>query len=141
MMSRSGGVAISIGLHWVSCVRDHGNLIDGHCIWVLMQIHDQLVGFLCVYAPIDVRLRVDLWQEIVDVLPSVDSWIVGGDFNNLEAPLDYHDDIPPHLRGITSVDIDAWDSFLFALQLLDAWHEQSSMHTKGTLDFLSGFCR
>ena len=47
----------------------------------------------------------------MDVLPPMDSWIVGGDFNNLESPLDYRADIPPHLPEIAPVEIDAWDSF------------------------------
>ncbi|KAI5058288.1 hypothetical protein GOP47_0026458 [Adiantum capillus-veneris] len=47
VMSCSGGVAISTGPCWVSCIRDHGTLVDGRC------------------------------REIVNVLPIVDSWIAG----------------------------------------------------------------
>ena len=119
-MSRSGGVAISVGPRWTSCVRDHGTLIDGRCIWVSMQIGDLLIGLLCIYAPNEARLRANFWQEIVDVLPVVDSWIVGGDFNNLESPSDYRVDTPPHLSEIATAEIDAWDNFLFALRLSDA---------------------
>ena len=73
VMSRSGGVSIFVGLHWISHVKDHGTLIPGHCMWISMQIEDQLAGFLCVYAPTDARLRAIFWQEIVDVLPTMDS--------------------------------------------------------------------
>lgn len=48
---------------------------------------------------------------------------------------------PPHLPEIAPVEIDAWDTFLFALRLSDAWHEPSFMHTQGTLDFSWGFRR
>ena len=141
VMSRNGGVAISVGPRWLSCVRDHGTLVAGRCIWVSMQIDDHLLDLLCVYAPTEARLRAVFWQEIVDVLPPMDSWIVGGDFNNLESPLDYRADIPPHLPEIAPVEIDAWDSFLFFLRVTDAWHEQSFMHSDGSLHFSWGFRR
>ena len=122
-------------------MRDHGTLIDGRCIWVSMQIGDLLIGLLCIYAPNEARLRANFWQDIVDVLPVVDSWIVGGDFNNLESPSDYRADTPPHLPDIAPAEIDAWDSFLFALRLSDAWHEHSFTHTEGSLHFSWGFRR
>ena len=64
VMSRSGGVAISVGPRWVSCVRDHGTLVAGRCIWLSMQIEDQLIGFLCVYAPTDARLRATFGRRL-----------------------------------------------------------------------------
>ncbi|KAI5063770.1 hypothetical protein GOP47_0022317 [Adiantum capillus-veneris] len=42
-----------------------------------------------VYMHLSPRLRADFWHKIVHVLPVLDSWIVGGDFNNLESPSDY----------------------------------------------------
>ena len=53
-------------------------------MWVSLQVADALVGILCVYAPTIASERAWFWGQIVDVLPIVDSWIVGGDFNNVE---------------------------------------------------------
>lgn len=39
---------------------------------------------LFIYAPTKARQRVIFWTQIVDVLPHVDTWIVGADFNNVE---------------------------------------------------------
>lgn len=50
----------------------------------------------------------------MDVLLVLDSWIVGGDCNNLETPSKFRVDIPPYL----SVETDAWDGFLFALRFI-----------------------
>ena len=77
----------------------------------------------------------------MDVLLVVDSWIVGGDLNNLESPSDYRAYTPPHLSEIATAEIDEWDSFLFALSLSDAWHEHLFTHTEGTLQFSWGFRR
>ncbi|MCO5570854.1 hypothetical protein L7F22_024582 [Adiantum nelumboides] len=41
-------------------------------------------GILSIYALTTAAERSWYWDQIVDVLPSVDSWIVGGDFNNVE---------------------------------------------------------
>ena len=38
---------------------------------------------LCIYVPVHPTHRSTLWNHIVDGLPLADSWIVGGDFNNV----------------------------------------------------------
>ena len=42
------------------------------------------VEVLNIYAPIDLRRTVTFWRTLTELLPVMDSWIVGGDFNNLE---------------------------------------------------------
>lgn len=100
VMSCSDGVAISVGPRWLSYVRDHGTLVPSRCMWLSMDIQDQLIGFISVYAPNDPRQRANFRSSIVDVQPVVDSWIVGWDFNNLESPSDFRAATPPHLFGI-----------------------------------------
>ena len=57
----------------------------------------------------------------MDVLPIVNSLIVGGDFNNVETFEDWCAASPPALPRIAHSERDAWDLFLFALVGVDAW--------------------
>eukprot|EP00250_Pteridium_aquilinum_P025744 c31459_g1_i1 orf=66-242(+) len=57
---------------------------------------------MSVYASNDPRARSVMWHEIVDALLVVDSWIVGGDFNNVECAQDVRGVIPSHLIVISS---------------------------------------
>ena len=86
-MSWSCGVCIYMGPCWIACTCDFGTIVCGRAIWVSLQIDDALLGFLSVYAPTDPLARVVMWIEIVEALPVVDSWIVEGDFNNIESAL------------------------------------------------------
>jgi len=94
LFSRSGGVCISVGPRWISAIRGHGTLVRGRAMWISLQLNDALIGFLTVYAPTEARLRASFWRQIVDVLPTVDSWIVGGDFNNVESLADVRASTP-----------------------------------------------
>ncbi|MCO5573835.1 hypothetical protein L7F22_027610 [Adiantum nelumboides] len=80
----SGGVCISVGSRWLPRVIDHGTLVAGRAMWISLQCDASVVGILCIYAPTTAAERSWLWDQIVHVLPPVDSWIVGGDFNNVE---------------------------------------------------------
>ena len=42
------------------------------------------IGILNIYVPRDLRLQAVFCRLIVDTVPDMDSWIAGGDFNNLE---------------------------------------------------------
>ena len=75
----------------------------------------------------------------MDVLPIVDSWIVGGDFNNVETFEDWCAGSPPALPRIARSERDAWDHFLFALEGVDAWHVSSLAHRPHSLQFSWGF--
>jgi len=71
----------------------------------------------------------------------VDSWIVGGDFNNVESLADVRASTPPILTSIASAERNAWDAFLFSLRISDAWYVPSYAHTPDSLDFPWGFRR
>ncbi|WP_208972741.1 hypothetical protein, partial [Escherichia coli] len=73
----SGGVCISVGSAWRSQVVDHGILVPGRALWIALQFGDHILGVLSVYAPTRARQRAAFWSQILDVLPSVDSWIIG----------------------------------------------------------------
>ena len=62
-----------------------GTLVPGRALWVGLNIEGSRIGILNIYAPTNLRQRAAFWSSLTDALPEVDSWIVGGDFNNLEA--------------------------------------------------------
>ncbi|MCO5573007.1 hypothetical protein L7F22_026771 [Adiantum nelumboides] len=121
----NGGVCISVGSRWLPRVIDHGTLVAGRAMWISLQCDASIVRILCIYAPTRATQRSWFWDQIVDVLPSVDSWLVGGDFNNVEIFEDWRVDQPPALPLIARCERDAWDKFLFALAGVDAWHTPS----------------
>ncbi|MCO5580734.1 hypothetical protein L7F22_034604 [Adiantum nelumboides] len=92
-------------------------------MWISLQCVASIVGILCIYAPTTAAERSWFWDEIVGIVPSVDSWIVGGDFNNVETFDNWRAAQPPALPHIARCERrDAWDRFLFALAGMDAWH-------------------
>ncbi|MCO5554186.1 hypothetical protein L7F22_007712 [Adiantum nelumboides] len=110
-------------------------------MWISLQCDASTGGILCIYAPTTVVERSWFWDQIVDVLPSVDSWNVGGDFNNVETFEDWRAAQPPALPHIARCKRDAWERFLFALAGVDAWHNPSFAHVVSPLHFSWGFHR
>ena len=81
-------------------VYGHGTLVPGRALWVGLDIEGSRVGILNVYAPIDLRRRSAFWSTLTGLLPKMDSWIVEGGFNNIEALEDHHG-WGPDFTGIT----------------------------------------
>ncbi|MCO5561324.1 hypothetical protein L7F22_014945 [Adiantum nelumboides] len=94
----SGGVCIFVGSRWLARVIDHGTLVSGKAMWISLQCDASVVGIRCIYAPTATSERSWFWDQIIDVLPSVDSWIVRGDFNNVETFEDCRAAQPPALH-------------------------------------------
>ena len=65
-------------------VFDHGTLIPGRALWVGLELEGSRIGVLNIYAPTDPWCRATFWRTLMELLPVMDSWIVGRDFNNLE---------------------------------------------------------
>ena len=93
------------------------------------------MGILCVYVPTIALERAWFWGQIVDVLPIVDSWIAGGDFNNVKTFEDWRVNSPLALLRIARSERDAWDHFLFALEGAHAWHVSSLACRPNNLQF------
>ncbi|MCO5615129.1 hypothetical protein L7F22_069418 [Adiantum nelumboides] len=98
--SRSCGVCISVRPRLLSSVRHHGTLVAGRALYVAIDIDGTLVGFLTVYAPNSPRDRARFWSHLTDALPIVDTWIVGGGFNNIESDSDWCSETRPVLSSI-----------------------------------------
>ena len=100
------------------CVRRILDLV----LWVGLELEDSRIGVLNIYAPIDLRRRVTFWRTLIKLLPTMDSWIDGGDFNNLETMEDQHGR-GPEFAGITQAEQSAWETFLFAIGGRDSWRD------------------
>ena len=87
-------------MYFCGALLAHGTLVAGRAMWVSLQVVNALVGILCVYAPMTLAERAWFWGQIVNVLPTVDTWIVGGDFNNGETFEDWCAASPPALPRI-----------------------------------------
>ncbi|MCO5596351.1 hypothetical protein L7F22_050412 [Adiantum nelumboides] len=101
----SGGICISVGSRWLPRVIDHGTLVAGRAMWISLRCDASVVGILCIYAPTTAAERSWFWDQIVHVLPPVDSWIVGGDFNNVETFEVWRATQPlalPHIASVTN---------------------------------------
>lgn len=90
-------------------------------MYAALRIDQTVVGFMCVYASTEPRAHARFWSHTVDVLPSVDSWVIGGDFNNVETIDDWRAEVPPVLSSISRHEQDAWDTFLLETLVVDAW--------------------
>ena len=105
-----------------------------------LNIEGSRIDILNIYAPIDMRRRAAFWSSLTGLLPEMDSWIVGGDFNNLEA-LEDQQGRGPEFLGIAQAEQSEWDSFLFAMGGRDSWHEPSFCRWSWSLDFSGGYRR
>ncbi|MCO5584027.1 hypothetical protein L7F22_037947 [Adiantum nelumboides] len=137
--SRSCSVCISVGPRLLFSVRHHSTLIAGRALYVAIDIEDTLVGFLSVYAPNTPRERAIFWSQLADTLPIVNTWIIGGDFNNLESDSDRCVETRPILSSISPHEQDEWDRFRLATHTADAWHIPSFGRSQGSLKLLGTF--
>lgn len=141
----SCGVCISVSATFVASVCQHGVLVPGRAMYVILRIAESRIGFLSIYAPTHARARSAFWSLLVDVLrpvlSSVDSWVVGGDFNNIESAQDYQAEVPPVLTSIASTEQDAWERFLLCIRAVDAWYTPSFAHLPSSLAFSWGLRR
>ncbi|MCO5591743.1 hypothetical protein L7F22_045735 [Adiantum nelumboides] len=135
----SFGLCISVGPRLLSSVRHHGTLVAGRALHVAIDIDGTLVGFLNVYAHNSPREGARFWSQLSDALPIVDTWIVGGDFNNIESDSEWCSETRPVLSSISPHEQEEWDRFLLATHTPDAWHVPSFGRRRGSLSFSWGF--
>ena len=65
-------------------------MIPGRALWVGLELEGSRIGVLNIYTPTNLWRMVTFWRTLIELLPTMDSWIVGGDFNNLETMEDQH---------------------------------------------------
>ncbi|MCO5596732.1 hypothetical protein L7F22_050800 [Adiantum nelumboides] len=133
------GVCISIGPRLLSSIRHHGTLVAGRALYVAIDIVGTLVGFLSVYAHNTRRVRATFWSQLTDEFPIVDTWIIGGDFNNIESDTDCCAQTRPVLSSISPHEQEEWDRSLLATHTADAWLTPSFGQRRGSLSYSWGF--
>ena len=65
----------------------HGIIIPSRVQWIILLTRGRKIGFLNIYAPNN-RGACVLWKELLSWAPITNSWIIEGDFNMVELPLD-----------------------------------------------------
>lgn len=121
MLVGKGGFFVAIG----PCLQDYivnmGITSDSNKGWIIFQ-HPKLghFGILCIYAPSRnaVGERTKLWKELTDSLDKETQWIMMGDFNMIESPLD-HIKGRPHV--INGKEKGAWTQLLRTLKVEDTF--------------------
>jgi exonuclease III len=110
------GMAILFEKSIAPLIAAHGTIIEGRAQYVSIQSPDN--GTLTIYAPRSSDERSQIWRKInQDALPS-DHYILGGDFNHLEAS-DLSDTIGTKKMGRRK--LAAWHHMTLRLGLSDAW--------------------
>ena len=83
-------------------------------------------------------MRCGFWTAIAGALPEMDAWIVGGDFNNLEA-LEDQIGRSAAFDEIADNEQHGWVGFMFAIFGRDVWHiEAAFQRLQDSLSFLLG---
>ena len=109
-------------------------------MWIGFDIEGSRVGILNIYATTDLWRRATFWRTLANTEPVMDSWIVEGDFNNLET-LEDQQGRGPKFIGISCVEQTTWETFLFTIGGRDSWRDLSFCRWPGSLDYLWGFHR
>ena len=122
------------------CVFGYGSLIPGRALWLGLELEGSRIGVLNIYTPTDLRRRVTYWRTLTELLPAMDSWIVGGDFNNLETMEDQQGR-GPEFASIAHAEQSTWETFLFAVGGRDSWRDPAFRQWQGSLDYSWGFPR
>ena len=77
----SCGVCIFVSSTFLGSVSEHGILVPGRAMYVILRIADARIGFLTLYASTQARAWYDFWLSLIAALqpvhPLIDSWVVG----------------------------------------------------------------
>ncbi len=92
----------------------YSELIPGRAQYVLLKVRDIQFGCLNVYAPNRVSERIEFWSQLYDVLPIVDNWCIGRDFNMLE---NFNDRAGGGQTLIHGHELACWERVCFKLEL------------------------
>ncbi|MCO5569823.1 hypothetical protein L7F22_023537 [Adiantum nelumboides] len=95
-------------------------VIPGRAWYVAIDIDGILVGFLSVYAHTTPRDRATFWSQLIDALPIVETWIIGGDFNNIEFDFDWCAKTKLVLLSMSPHEQEEWDRLLLTTHTVDA---------------------
>jgi exonuclease III len=117
------GTAILFEKSIAPLITAHGTLIEGRAQYVSIQSpNNGTLTILNAYAPRTSDKRGQIWRKINQAAPSSDHYILGGDFNHLEAS-DLSDTTGTRKMGRR--ESAAWHHMTFRLGLSNAWRLDS----------------
>lgn len=118
-----GGLAVAVSPRLTPYVTAHGICCAGRAIWICIDNEKfGRLGFLGIYAPNSSGERAALWRELSTCIDSSHRWIVGGDFNMIEATSDQIGGLGTTIAGSERR---AWQHLARHLQLEDTFQHQS----------------
>ena len=119
MLERRGGVCISVRKSADIIILDHGILIEGRAMFCYLEWRNVKFGVLNVYAPNISNERTSFWRLLANKIPSVDNWIVAGDFNMIER---VEDCLGAHSNLLHGEELRAWGFLTSMLGIRDSWY-------------------
>ena len=116
-----GGTWIVLASNMSSIVTHHGILYPGRAQFVVLNISPRLqLGIINVYGFIHTGARAMMWQHLAQVpLPDA-TWVLAGDFNNIESVTDKQGG--SNKTSISSRELEAWNRLLLRLRVKDSYH-------------------
>lgn len=128
-----GGTGIILDANMAPKVIHHGILYPGRAQYVILNISPRLqIGILNVYGFSHTGPRAMLWNHLAQVNLPEATWILAGDFNNIENSIDKQGGSSK--TSISSRELEAWNKLLLRLGVRDA-HNIGSYHRKSSKAF------
>jgi exonuclease III len=107
--------------NWRNYVISKTKIVPGRALLIQIEKEGNCWGILNIYAPNQSSKRAIFWDNLEQALPStIEHWIMGGDFNMIEEPIDREGG---SLSTIQGRELAAWEKLSFKLRVLDAWNE------------------
>ena len=126
------GVCFAIAEKWKSNVVHYEELIPGRAQSIMLEVNNDKVGFLNVYAPNSSSARASFWSELTSLCSADVSWCVGGDFNMIERVKDRTGGSMVTVHG---QELASWERFCFHLHIMDTWTNDAFVRMKDSLYF------
>ena len=101
---------------------DYKILVDGRVQVIILEIQNQQLGFINLYAHNASSDRRRMWSYLCDTLPHVDHWCMVGDFNMIEDKLDRSGGSQAVLYGS---ELSFWERLCFKYGFQDTWYSSS----------------
>ena len=116
-----GGTGIVLSERLAQAVTNHGVLYPGRAQYVTLNLSARLqLGIINVYGFSQTGARAMLWNHLAQVdLPDA-TWIIAGDFNNIEQARDKQGG--SNKTSISTRELEAWNKLLVRLSVRDSFH-------------------
>ena len=128
-----GGTGIVLASTMASIVTHHGILYPGRAQFVVLNISPRLqLGVINVYGFSHTGARAMMWQHLAQAPLPEATWVLAGDFNNIESVTDKKGGSTK--TSISTRDLESWNKLLIRLRVKDAYHIES-FHRKSLKHF------